>query len=279
MVINTNNAALASARMLSNSSQMLTKSLARLSSGSRLNSPEDDPAGLGQSIKFDAQKSRNSAVISNVGNAISYAQTQDGFLQKVQQALDRMSEISVLAQDVTKTDTDRSNYSAEFIKIQNFISNVGSKSFNGVLLFGVNQFTATGMGVTIDSDGATFSMSTINFTETGANGGLEDVYDPTNINVSTTSASAIALMNIKSGIQNLAAMRATIGAHIQRLNFTNEGLAILNENLSAANSRIRDVDVAVESTRLARYNILVQSGTAMLAQANILPQSALRLLG
>ena len=91
---------------------MLAKSLARLSSGSRIVSPEDDAAGLAQSIKFDAQINRNTAANSNVNNAVSFSQTQDGFLQKVQKALDRMSELTVLAQDATKTVSDLSNYTA-----------------------------------------------------------------------------------------------------------------------------------------------------------------------
>ncbi|MBT4624242.1 MAG: flagellin, partial [Verrucomicrobia bacterium] len=114
MVINTNTTASAATRNLANSTSLLSKSLARLSSGSKITSPEDDAAGLAQSMKFEAQMNRNNAVRSNVGNAISFTQTQDGFLQKVQSSLDRMSELSVLSQDITKTNTDRSNYSVEF---------------------------------------------------------------------------------------------------------------------------------------------------------------------
>src|SRR5437867_1964851 len=98
MVINTNISALSSARLLSESSSMLSKSLARLSSGSRIVSPEDDAAGLAVSMRFDAQINRTSAAKINVTNAISYSQTQDGFMQKVAKALDRMSELSILAQ-------------------------------------------------------------------------------------------------------------------------------------------------------------------------------------
>ena len=99
MVINTNTTAASAARNLADSTRLLSKSLARLSSGSKIISPEDDAAGLAQIIRFEAQINRNSAVKANVGNAISFVQTQDGFLQKVQSALDRMSELSVLSQD------------------------------------------------------------------------------------------------------------------------------------------------------------------------------------
>jgi flagellin len=274
MVINTNVSAMGASRLLANSSTSLSKSLARLSSGSKLISPEDDAAGLAQSMKFEAQINRNNASAANVGNATSFSQTVDGFLTKVQKALDRMSELTVLAQDVTKTTTDLSNYTVEFAQLQNYISDIGSKQFNGVSLF-----ASTNLNVTINSDGGTFAMTGIDLASATVTVGLSNIYNATSTGVSNTTSAAAALNNIKTAIQSLANMRANVGASIQRLNLTGEQLNILNENLSAANSRIKDVDVAEESTSFARYNILVQSGTAMLSQANMLPQSALRLLG
>ena len=274
MVINTNIAATAATRNLAASTDRLSQSLARLSSGSKITSPEDDAAGLAQVIRFEAQMNRNSAVRANLGNATSFSQTQDGFLQKVQVALDRMSELSVLSQDVTKTNTDRSNYSVEFTQLQNYISDIGSKNFNGVTLF-----TTNGEAVTIDSDASKFTMNAIDMTSTAAATGLARIYNASTSAITTTTSAANALSNIQTSIQNLADMRARVGANIQRLNLTDQAVNILNENLSAANSRIKDVDVANESTAYARANILVQSGTAMLTQANILPQSALRLIG
>src|SRR3979409_1932556 len=114
MVINTNISAQGAARNLSDSSSMLAKSLARLSSGSKIVSPEDDAAGMAVSMRFDAQINRLGAAGANVGNAISFNQTQDGFLKKVAKALTRMSELSILAMDVTKTDADRGLYNAEY---------------------------------------------------------------------------------------------------------------------------------------------------------------------
>jgi flagellin len=274
MVINTNVSAMGASRLLTNASTALSKSLARLSSGSKLISPDDDAAGLAQSMKFEAQINRNSAANANVGNAISFSQTQDGFLQKVQKSLDRMSELTVLSQDVTKTDTDRSNYTTEFSQLQNYISDVGSKTFNGVSLFASGN-----LGVTLNSDGGTFAMTGIDVSNSTVTVGLANIYNASSTAINNTTSAAGALNNIKTAIQALANMRANVGANIQRLNLTSEQLTVLNENLSAANSRIKDVDVAQESTAFARYNILVQSGTAMLAQANLAPQSALRLLG
>jgi len=269
MVINTNISAQSSARLLRESQDLLSRSLARLSSGSKIVSPEDDAAGLAQSMKFDAQVNRISAAINNVGNAISYSQTQDGFLQKVQKALDRMSELSVLAQDVTKTSEDLSLYDKEFQTLKTYISDLSTKDFNGVSLF-----NGTALNVTTDSDANKFSMAGVNLNSATI---YSAVFGAT-ISVTSASNASNALTTIKSAISQLANDRATVGANIARLKSTSEQLSVLKTNLEAANSRIKDVDVAEESTQFARYNILVQAGTAMLAQANATPQSALRLL-
>ena len=266
MVINTNASAQAGARLLSESSSHLAKSLARLSSGSKIVSPEDDAAGLAVSMRFDAQISRTAAAKSNVGNAISFSQTQDGFMGKVAKALDRMSELAILSQDVTKSNSDRTLYHNEFSTLSSYITNVATKDFNGVSLF-----SSTALSVTTDSEGATFSMA-------GVDLGTATYTGLSTATVATAVGAASALTTVKSAISQLASDRAMAGASLSRLQYTSEQLGVLKDNLSAANSRIKDVDVAEESTNYARYNILVQSGTAMLAQANSLPQSALRLL-
>jgi len=266
MIINTNTSALSSARLLNDSSAMLAKSLARLSSGSKIVSPEDDAAGLAVASRFDAQINRISATRNNVGNAISFSQTQDGLLQKVSKALDRMSELSILSQDVTKGNADRALYDLEFDKLGAYVDDLATKTFNGVSLF-----SSSALSVTVDSDANTLSMSGVNlasstYTTATASG------------VATASAAATALTNVKAAITQLATDRATVGANISVLGSYNEQLSVLKDNLVAANSRLKDVDVAEESTHFARYNILVQAGTAMLAQANATPQSSLRLL-
>ncbi|HIL69743.1 MAG TPA: flagellin [Verrucomicrobia bacterium] len=268
IVINTNTSAANASRLLSESSSQLSKSLARLSSGSKLVSPGDDAAGMAVSLRFDAQVNRIQSAKDNVGNAVSFAQTQDGFLSKVGKALDRMSELSVLAQDATKTDADRALYDKEFQTLDDYIVDIAGKDFNGVSLF-----SSTAMSVTTDSDANKFSMTGIDLAAdadyTGLNG----------LAVGTTTGAASALTAVKAAITQLATDRATVGASVSRLDHTSDQLSVLKDNISAANSRIKDVDVAEESTQFARYNILVQSGTAMLAQANVQPQSALRLLG
>ena len=266
MVINTNISAENAARLLSESSAMLAKSLARLSSGSKLVSPEDDAAGTAVSLRFDAQINRLDASNRNIANANSFNQTRDGFLGKVAKALDRMSELAISAQDVTKSAADLALYNAEFTQLAAYVTNSATKDFNGVSLF-----TATALNVTIDSEGNTFAMAGINLSAA--------VYTAaTGSNVSTTAAAVTALTNVKAAISQVATDRATVGANATRLSYTSDQLSVLRENLIAANSRIKDVDVAEESTQYARYTILVQAGTAMLAQANAQPQSALRLL-
>lgn len=264
MVINTNVGALSTMRTLTENTGNLNKALSRLASGSKIVNPADDAAGLAVASKFDAQISRNRGVGNNLSSSLSYSQTQDGFLQKVGKALDRMSELATLALDGTKSTADKTNYNTEFTELKNYISDIGTKDFNGVSLF-----SGSALAVTKDSDGNTWSL----------NASSLNAVDVTSVIASgfnVTSSSAVG--TIKTAIENVATHRAKVGANIQRLQFTQEQVSILNENLQASVSRIKDVDVAQESTQFARYNILVQSGTAMLAQANMLPQNSLRLL-
>ena len=251
---------------------MLSKSLARLSSGSKITSPADDSAGLAVSMKLNAQMSRIDAATNNVGNAISFNQTQDGYLQKVNDALNRMSELSVLSQDVTKTDADRSLYNQEFNSLASYIGDVATKDFNGVKLFDGNA-----LSVTTDSDPTASNLFAMKSVDLG-DASYTNVTDGTS-KIDTATDAAAALTNIKGAIEKLASDRAGIGSNIESLGYYNDQLASLKNNLSAANSRITDVDVAQESTQYAKANILVQTGTAMLAQANAMPQSVLKLIG
>jgi flagellin len=270
MVINTNTSALNASQLLGQSSSALSKSLARLSSGSKITSPSDDSAGLAVSMKLNAQINRTNAAQSNVGNAISFNQTQDGYLSKVNDALNRMSELTVLAQDVTKTTSDRALYNTEFGSLQTYVKDVATKDFNGVSLF-----DGSSLSVTSDADSGTFANTGVNLngnaTYTTATG--------TGTSIDTVAHAQTALTNVKAAINQLASDRAQIGSNIQSLSYYNDQLGSLSNNLAAAKSRITDVDVAQESTNYAKQNILVQSGTAMLAQANSMPQSVLRLLG
>jgi flagellin len=268
MVINTNTSAQSTAQLLGQSSARLSASLARLSSGSKITSPADDSAGLAVSMQLTAQMGRNNAAANNVGNAISFNQTQDGYLGQVTNALNRMSELSIQSQDVTKSNTDRALYQQEFTTLASYVGNVATKDFNGVSLFG-----GANLSVTVDSDGGGFTNKGVDLTTATFNTSL------TGATVGTTTGAASALTAVKAALTQLASNRADIGSNIETLNNYHNQITTLNNNLSAANSQIMDVDVASESTKYARENILVQTGTAMLAQANAMPQIALKLLG
>jgi len=266
MVINTNITAQVSSNNLQTSQGMLSKSLARLSSGQKIVNPSDDAAGLAVASRLDAQIQRTNAAKTNVSNAVSFTQTQDGYLKKIGKALDRMSELTLLAQDVTKSDSDRALYNNEYGQLSAYIANAATKDFNGVPLF-----SATALNVTIDSEGNTFTMA-------GVDLGAAAYTTLATDDLSTVAGAVNALTHVKASINQLSIDRSSIGAYQTRLNYTAEQLSVSAENLTAASSRIMDVDVAEESTQYAKANILVQSGTAMLAQANAMPNSVLKLL-
>jgi len=267
MVINTNLSALNAASLLMQSQSSLNSSLQRLSSGSKITSPSDDSAGLAVSMKLNAQMARISAASNNVHNAVSFSQTQDGYVQQVNSAFSRMSELSVLSQDVTKTTADRALYQQEFQALGGYINNVSTKDFNGVSLF-----NGTTLNVTTDSEANTFGMVGINLANTTYANATKD-------DITSVSGALKALTDVKAAISQLASDRANIGSNEESLSYYSNQLSTLKNNLSAANSQITDVDVATESTNYAKANILVQTGTVMLAQANSMPQSVLKLLG
>lgn len=287
-VINTNMQAMVAARNLNQSHEMLGRSLTRLSSGSKIVNPSDDAAGLAVSEKLDSQGRRVKAAMTNVQNAISYVQTADGFMSGMAKILSRMSELAILAKDVTKNSTDVALYQQEFSALQTQLrdtiggttAEIGGTSdvttplgaFNDIVLFG----NSTGLTVTIgQAVGQNMTIGSSNLRDGGM---LETIRQDAagNYTMSVTDGSALA--KIAAGIQDLARERATLGASQSRLELASTTLQIESENLSSAISRIRDIDVALESTQHAKYNILVQSGTAMLAQANQSPQSVLKLL-
>jgi flagellin len=269
MVINTNIQAQQAANNLTSSQTRLAKSLARLSSGSKIIDPSDDAGGLAVSTRLDAQLKRLGAAKGNVGNAMSMLQTQDGYLNKVAKALNRMSELSIMAQDITKQSGDLKLYDKEFQTLSSYIADIGKKDFNGVSLFAGDT-----MPVTTDAD----PTSGNNFNMTAPGLGTLPQYNFAGLDITSTTTAIVSLDAVKIAISQLADDRATIGANQTRLNYTAEQLTVTRENLTAANSRIVDVDVAEEATEYARYQILLQAGTSMVAQANQLPQSALKLL-
>jgi flagellin len=405
-VINTNIQAIAAARNLNRSQEMLGRSLNRLSSGSKIVNPSDDAAGLAVSEKLDAQNRRVKAATTNVENAVSYVQSTDGFMSGMTKILSRMSELAILAKDVTKNSTDVALYGKEFSALQDQLrqtiggtaAQIGGTAittplgqFNGIKLFGsdtptplptvtpavnpdgsvvggdtftrgtgvtlVGESTSSGTwtignnvtiganstvdagatigdgaligqgvtigagvyiaagtiigdnvtidpGVTVSPDqpvppnthvtadllplgtggltvtvgqavGQTMTIPQINLRD-GAMGGM--IHQDSSGNYTMHLDDSGAIGSITDAIQDVATERASLGASQSRLELASSTLQVEYENLTSAISRIRDVDVAEESTQFAKYNILVQSGTAMLAQANQTPQSVLKLL-
>ena len=268
MVINTNMEALKTTANLNASQAELSKSLSRLSSGSRIIKPSDDAAGLAVTSRLRAQIKRLDSALNNVVNAVSFTQTQDGFMKTIDKALRRMGELAMLAKDGTKSTADLALYQQEFQQLQSYVSNTTSKDFNAVSMFG----SAT-LKVTVDSEGQTFDVPPIDLGTATYNSAIA-----ASVSLVDTSAAGSALDAVKAAISQIAIDRAQLGAVQSRLNFTNDQLNITKENLSSAISRVADVDIAYEATNYARYQILVQSGTQMLTQANNLPNAALSLL-
>ena len=262
LIINTNLAASTAAMNLNRNNSMLQKSLARLSSGSKITNSADDAGGLAVSMKLEAAIARTDATSTNVANAGSFLQTQDGALKSAGQVLNRISELKLLSTDVTKSASDIANYDAEFTALKAQLTSTATGTFNGVAMFGGGTLT-----VGVSEDG----VQTLAITKADL---------ATNVAVITAAANlaAITTAQTTTAITNVATSRAQNGAESSRLGFNADMLATNRNNLEAANSRIVDTDVAMESTKLARNNILVQAGSAMLAQANSSSQSVMRLL-
>jgi flagellin len=288
-VINTNIQAIAGARNLNHSQEMLGRSLTRLSSGSKIVNPSDDAAGLAVSEKLSAQGRRVRAATTNVQNAISYVQTADGFMSGMTKILSRLSELAILAKDVTKNPTDIALYQQEFSALQDQLratiggttAEVGGTAdvdtplgaFNGITLFGSN-----GSGLTVTIGQAIGQEMTITDSNLRTGGMLGIIQQDSSGAYTLDSTDPDSIQKITDAIQHVAQQRASLGAAQSRLELASTNLQVEFENLSSAISRIRDVDVAEESTQYAKYNILVQSGTAMLAQANQTPKTVLQLL-
>ena len=308
LTINTNSAAASANYHLSRNQSALQKSLTRLSSGSRIVQPVDDAGGLAVSMKLESAITRLNGAQKNVQNATSFLEVQDGILSAAGKILNRMIELKGLSDDVMKNSSDTGNYNREFKDLQQQIYDMAALKFNGVSMFaqfssetnndeGVFNDTALDntVSVYVSADGSTgpkvsvnkallLSALTIN-ASTLAAVKFSDGVANANVNsfAAADAASTINLSDISVGvftqaIQNIATLRADNGASMSRLRFAGDEMALQETNLIAANGRIVDVDIAAESTRLAKYNVLVQASASMLAQANSSADIALMLL-
>ena len=302
--INTNSAASLASYNLSKNNASLQKSLARLSSGSRITQPADDAGGLAVSMKLKGSINRLQGVEKNIGNAISFLQVQDGVLESAGKIVDRMAELKALSQDVLKNSSDIANYNAEFKNLQVQLHQMGDTKFNGVSLFAITNstgnatFNTVGSGNTVSiytsengGSGSIVSINkatmlaalTIDSTSVGDKKAFQDVTGNVKSFAASAVGSAISLGAVSVGVysqalQNIATLRAENGGSVSRLQFAQESASQQRTNLEAANGRIVDVDIASESTLLAKYNILVQASASMLSQANSSPNVALMLL-
>ena len=312
VTINTNSAAAAASYNLSKNQSALQKSLTRLSSGSRIVQPVDDAGGLAVSMKMEGAIVRLNGAQKNVQNATSFLEVQDGVLQAAGNIVNRMIELKGLSDDVMKNASDVENYNREFKDLQMQIYDMASLKFNGVSMFATIS-TDTGnnavfndiqkdntVSIYVSADGTSGPTVSVNkalllsaLTIDASNLGTGTAYSDT-LNgafsgtqamsfVAEDSSKTIDITDISVGVftqalENVATLRADNGASMSRLRFAGQEMAVQETNLIAAKGRITDVDIAAESTRLAKYNVLVQASASMLAQANTSADIALMLL-
>jgi len=284
LTINTNIASLNAQRNLSTSQSTLSTSMQRLSSGLRVNSAKDDAAGLAIAERMNAQMRGMNVAIRNANDGISLAQTAEGALGKVGDALQRMRELAVQARNSTNSDSDKDSLDKEYGELAKEIQRVlGGTSFNGKNILAGNAGSQTfqvGANVTTND---TIDITTTNLT---IDGSITSVAGTDNTGASrlkidsTANASAIGtvITAIDSALDKVNSERATMGASQARFDSVISNLQISFENQAAARSRIMDADFAAETANLSRAQILQQAGTAMVAQANQQQQNVLSLL-
>ena len=271
--INTNIQSLNAQRNLGASQNSLSTSMQRLSSGLRVNSAKDDAAGLGIAERMNAQVKGMNVAVRNANEGISLSQTAEGALGKVSDSLQRMRELAVQSANASNGVSDRLNLDAEFQALNQEVTRVltGTK-FNGIDLLnsaaGAMTFQVGANNVVTDQIDISLSNLTLGAGISAVTGG--DI---------TTDALALAAMDdLDTAIDEITTARAAFGAVQNRFDAVISNLQVAAENQAASRSRIMDADFAVETANLSRSQILQQAGTAMVAQANQLPQTVLKLL-
>jgi flagellin len=262
--INSNITSLNAQRHLNTSQSSLTTSMERLSSGLRVNSSKDDAAGLAIATRMNAQIKGITVAVRNANDGISLAQTAEGALETVTDALQRMRELAVQAQNGSNGTSDRANLSTEYLQLSAEITRIAAQTkFNGKAIVGASagaQVFQVGA-----NNGDTLTITTTTVTTVGGD-----------LTTAANASTAVAALDI--ALDTISTNRATYGAAISRFGFAISNLQITGENQSAAHGRIMDADFAAETANLSRAQILQQAGTAMVAQANQLPQTVLALL-
>jgi flagellin len=279
LTINTNIASLNAQRNLNMSQGSLATSMQRLSSGLRVNSAKDDAAGLAIAERMNSQVRGMNVAVRNANDGISMAQTAEGALSQVSNSLQRMRELAVQARNATNSSSDKDSLNKEFSQLQAEISRVLSgTTFNGKHILGSEATSMTfqiGANTTVDD---TITVGTSDMTQVQT---ITDVTTATTAYISSNadiSAIGTVIDNIDKALDNVNDTRATYGATQSRFDAIITNLQVGVENQSAARSRIMDADFAAETANMSRSQVLQQAGTAMVAQANQLPQQVLKLL-
>lgn len=271
--VQTNVASLQAQANLANTQKALATNFQRLSSGFRINSASDDAAGLGISNQMDAQISSYSVAERNTNNGISMAQTAEGALGQVSTMVQRLRGLAVEGSNGDLTSTDRGFLDTEFTSLKQEIDRIStSTTYNG-------QALLSGAANTV-----TFQVGINNTTNDQIGVGFGGI-DLTSLGLNNSSVSGATAANAQSSIDaadaalaTISTQRASYGASMNRMQVTVSNIQSMRTNLSAADSRIKDVDVAEETAQMARNNVMSQAGAAVLAQANQAPQLAMKLL-
>ena len=276
--INTNITSMNAQRNLDASQSSLSISMQRLSSGLRVNSAKDDAAGLAIAERMNAQVRGMNVAIRNANDGISLAQTAEGALSKVGEALQRMRELALQGRNASNSASDKDSLNKEFSELKAEIARViGGTTFNGKHIIGSEAASLTfQIGANVTSD----DVLTVTTQNLATNTAISAITVSTAVIDSTAGITAIASVigNIDAALDMVNNTRATFGATQSRFEAIIANLQVSVENQAAARSRIMDADYAAETANLSRAQILQQAGTAMVAQANQVPQQVLRLL-
>ena len=264
-------------RQLNATSTAASKAMEKLSSGYRINRAADDAAGLAISEKMRGQIGGLAQAQRNAQDAISLVQTAEGALTEVHSMLQRIRDLGVQYRNGTISAQDKIAIEAEVAQLATEIDEIATKTeFNGTALFGPAASFTFQVGA---NDGESITTTAFTPSATGASGGLSEIIAASaSAGASALMASGTLLAVVDKAIENVSTARANFGAVQNRLEHRLNNLATYQENLTAAESRIRDVDMAAEMTNFTKLNILQQAGTSMLAQANQAPQTVLSLL-
>ena len=262
--INTNVNSLTAQRNLSSSQGTLSTSMQRLSSGLRINNAKDDAAGLAIADRMNAQIKGINVAVRNANDGISLAQTAEGALSTVTDVLQRMRELAVQAQNGSNGTTDRANLNTEYQELSKEITRIADQTkFNGTAMLSASAGAQTfQIGA---NNGDTLAITTSQVTTVAGD-----------LTTAANASTAVAALDTK--LDSVTTDRAKYGASINRFQFAINNLQITGENQSAARGRIMDADFATETAEMSRAQVLQQAGTAMVAQANQLPQQVLQLL-